>query len=348
LAAAFMIATSCADRTDERDRTAQSSGCITERVYRLSGEVINRDPILGLPADMALAGSSLWIRDAAANPSIHLLNPVTGRLLRSLGRRGQGPGELRKAYVMSATQQDSTAIWVWDIEAQHLVRMVGDGGADSAIRILKPDAVGAVVTHGVRLGSDRVVGLSVLSDSLRLHVFDGSGKRIRSLPTYLPGDTTVPIRERIEATLTATVCALPDGKRFAISYGGFRRVDLYDRDGNSIGFVGDAMSGADLFPFDRTTDKRAFRPTKRQWFLFCSLTERHVYALRYNDIESNVAGGNTVEVFDWRGGHVASLALDCNVSGLAVHPTEALLFATVHGTSEVVRFRLPPGIAEQF
>jgi hypothetical protein len=307
----------------------------------LSGEVINSDPVVGQPHSPLVAAGGIWMLDASKNPGIHLIS-TSGNLLRSYGRFGQGPGDFEAPFSLSATNDDSLAAWVWDPRLRRLTRLSHPDAADSAIRLVSLESPGVRISRAIRLDSGRYVGFAPNEQEHQLQLFDGSGVRVGVMPSYVPGDSTVPIEERLRSIANVRLCGRADGQGFAIAYPDFGRIDMYDRDGRLQAYAGGETSGADLFPVDPATDVRQFRSPQRGWFMSCAVTARHVFALRFATLMRDESdSGDIIQIFTWDGTLVRTLGLDRRVYGIAVDQAEELLYTVSLESSDLARFRIP-------
>lgn len=76
--------------------------------------VIHQSEELALPAVSSVVGDHLVVLDIGADETILVLNRFDGALLRSFGRKGEGPGEFRTAWSIDAPSP-AEGFWVYDI-----------------------------------------------------------------------------------------------------------------------------------------------------------------------------------------------------------------------------------------
>ncbi len=153
----------------------------------------------GALLEPATDGETFYLADRMAGRVYHL--DLDARLLRSFGRRGQGPGELEYIISMQAVEG---GVWVLDMPSQKVVRFFDSGQAPEE-RSLRRGAVTHFAAFGERLivpdpnsflglieedGNYRDVGLSpsvTVPDALRAtpgHLRSNFGWLLSSLSGY--------------------------------------------------------------------------------------------------------------------------------------------------------------------
>lgn len=160
--------------------------------WRLGGENEN-DPLLGLITDVKIdSEGNAYLLDSHMS-CIHVLAP-DGRLLRTIGREGDGPGELRNARQLALLPDGKVA--VMEMLPGNIVVMEKDGTPAPGIQ---PEGFGAGMSHFQGLAADsRGLVLSGMATAI-----SETGATIhRTLASYDPSGTQLAILVSEEETQT--------------------------------------------------------------------------------------------------------------------------------------------------
>ncbi len=157
-------------------------------VVELQGEVVSSAVAIGMPSGILWAAGHLWISDLSHDPAIHLLDAETRTLKRSMGRRGDGPGEFQSVpQLLLDPRDESGAAWGWDGGPGRLTRLEPDvpAGSLEVVRVAPSEAetvVGGVrvpwrmiwLDHGVLIGVNA-------SEQDRFSFISPDGSTVRSV-----------------------------------------------------------------------------------------------------------------------------------------------------------------------
>ncbi|MEQ9568688.1 MAG: hypothetical protein RLN75_00740, partial [Longimicrobiales bacterium] len=263
----------------------------------LQGQVLSDSPIIGIPTGLQLAESGLWVLDAAGDPFLHLVDPGTGSVERSFGRLGQGPGEFQ-GVPFGISVDDQAYPWAWDIQGSRLTRLT-ETMADSAETMLLQ---GVPTPFHVVWLQGRIVGVSPSAEA-RFSLFSADGARIGNVPGRLPGDESIPQRERMRAASSGIgICATPGRLGFALVYFSAGLVEVYDLDGDYRFDL--EVPEPSPHPFQEGEDgAMEFAPTKMH-YTSCGASRDHLFAVwsgkRMSAGDEGLAG-SVVDVFDTEG-----------------------------------------------
>ena len=307
----------------------------------IAGSVVNESPIIGMPADVALADTILWINDAAGDPSLHAIDARTGNLLKSLGRRGDGPGEFhRSAFGLSRREMDRVgSMWAFDMSLQRLSLFDVDLAGPNDVRTVSLPGVN--VTRVLWMGPNRIIGIQGYEDA-RVVRFDSLGSVEAVVPGPVLGDSTLPRDVRRSATISAFQICGRANRGFTIVYFMVGRVDLFDPDGvyrhsASVPFSSDARH-----TFNEARD-RWFQIRDRMWYLSCTTTDDHIYALfsGRSVADTSEQGGRFVHVFEWEdGAFLRAMELEEAVQSITISPDGLTLFGSSTEDAKTYRFDL--------
>ncbi|MGH7481572.1 MAG: BF3164 family lipoprotein [Longimicrobiales bacterium] len=315
------------------------------RVTSLSSDMLSSSPAIGQPIDVQPVNGYVWIRDALGDPALHVLDLRNGELLRSVGRRGEGPGEfLRGAFGLLIDPADSSGIWAWDLGLQRLTRFEARPGAEHAPKSIRLDGIPGMV-RVAWVAPDRIVGHSTRPGA-RFALFSPEGERLRNVPGALYGSGEVPLNERVEATSSGVdLCAWP-GRGFVVVNASFGRIDYFDLGAAPIRSADVPFPSQPRFITDDRTRQPQFAP-ERSWYMDCSVARGRVYALFSGRLHSAYESwaerdeGRFVHVFDWDGSLVDVYRLETAVAAIGVDPDGTTLIATSMDDAAIYRFELP-------
>lgn len=302
------------------------------------GEVASIDPAYGSIGTLLLNHGRLWVVDYSGTPFIHVVNPGSGRVIQSIGRRGEGPGEFMTVVGLSTT--GNSAVWVFDFNQQRLTELQPDS------QLSEPKMVqlrtGRRLLRAFWVAGDRLAGIDQ-SDSSRIVIMSAAGAVVTTHAAPLLGTSRVPLTERVRASNGLNVCVRPGGAEFAILYFGAGQIQLFRGDGTFWGLARVPFATAGTFTNDPSGTIRFHRP--RFWYSECAATAGHLYALfsgraPASQFDQTMAYGADVHVFTWDGKLVAVWRLDRLAAGIAVDSSESTLFATLGDSAGIRRYAI--------
>jgi len=301
----------------------------------LAGTVLNASPVLALPKRIAVVGDYLVVIDAASDSALHVFDRHTGRLARSVGRRGKGPGEFEGAWALSQDVHADGTVWVYDLALRRLTRVPLSANADehaSARRMLHLSG-GAVLTGPRWIAPDTILSLGFLMDA-RVALFDSTGRRSGAMgrPLFSP-EAGQPMQ-----AAQALLAAHPDHRRFAIANRYVSRIELLDLARGTIQSVAGPVAvnpGPAVIDLGRFAYVDVVATATRVVALFSGRT--------VEEYEGDAGFGNVLHVFDWEGRFLGAYRLDADVLAIAADEGGDAVYALRHDpVPAVVRYRLPP------
>jgi hypothetical protein len=307
----------------------------------LTGAVIAGSPAFGMPGMLEIADSILWVLDLSGDPAVHAINLPTAAVLRSEGRRGEGPGEFSSAITVSVQSPDSSAAWVFDVTLQRMTRVVAVAEQVAYPPTITLDGHPRVL-RAIWMGASKVVGLTN-SDTARVAIFDQTGHRIVSRGAPLLGDAGDPLEARLSASTGFTLCSRPDGSGFVVVYFGAGRVDFFDSAGvlQHTAQVPFATNGH--FLTDSVSHKRVARRV-RYYYRDCAIAaDNTVFALFAGRSEARFPLGAShqsdfVHVFTPDGTLRTTLRLGHPAEALAITTDARTMFATNTTDGDIYRY----------
>jgi hypothetical protein len=160
---------------------------------------------------------------------VHIISAATGKLIKSMGRHGAGPGEFAGFPVVLAGADTAPRLWLFQMTGQRLVRLdlnslsfVEPGTNGSWTVRLAPRYVYAMAVLGSRL-----VGAVDSLGHQRLAVFDTTGLDRATVVPISYDDNRLP-RERLSHAYHHPICVRPSGDRIGLGYVNAGLVQLVD------------------------------------------------------------------------------------------------------------------------
>lgn len=316
-------------------------GAGAEVVTLLHGERLASDPVFGAPFWLLVTGHRLWVADSKGDPFLHVIKLATGEVERSLGRRGEGPGDFHSVMDLGASPGDSSGLWAFDVALGRLTYMTLDAPG-IPVRVVTPKAPRALPLKLRWLTEKTLVGLWI-QDSARLVIYDSTGRVLRTRRFEVLGDSLIPFGKRRGLSTGSRFCMNPEGKGFGIMFTAAGRIDRYDSDGIEIPpFLVPFQSNGD-FEQDSLGKWQAHHP--REYYRDCATTPKHLYALFSGRLLTKFPEGPGwegvyVHVFDWDGRLRAVYRLDHGAQALAV-VGDSVIYASANQTDTIYKYRLP-------
>jgi hypothetical protein len=82
---------------------------------RLAGELLVDDPTIGRPGSLVIQQRLLWVGDMAGDPFLHVIDLASRKIVRSMGRPGEGPGDFKYLTDLMLRPGDDEAVWAFDL-----------------------------------------------------------------------------------------------------------------------------------------------------------------------------------------------------------------------------------------
>lgn len=273
---------------------------------------------LRLPTRLAVVGEELIVLDRYRHEAVLAMDRRTGGVLRSFGRRGQGPAELWGPFAFAA---DADRVVVLDVSMNRLTSLqpVPNPRAYrvSELRVL---ATETPVLDIAPMEGGRFLALS-LNPAHPLALLDVDG-RTRPLPRSPPPARLDPMR-MVEA-LQGVLRAAPDRRRVVRTRRFASRIEIMDQEGSLVatargpeGFDS-AQNGAEI----------------RFGYLDAAAHQSGFLALYSGRTRSGHPGeanyGSQIHAFNWDGELEAIHHLDHDLIAIAWSERDRLMYAIAH------------------
>jgi len=304
--------------------------------------LLNSSAAIGAPIDPVVIGRVVWLRDALGDPGIHQLDLDTGGLIRSLGRRGEGPGEFGQVPAgISPVPGSSDAAWIWDPGNQRLVKY--ETGEDGELQFSNVWLRGAPpVTHMLLLNDSTWLGQSSRFGE-RFWFFGIDGAVRDSSPGIYYGPTDIDVDNRVRATIAGTsLCAWPN-RGFAVVNFSIGRIDFFSASGE---FNRSAEVPRPTEPnfLELEDGRKVFAPSSAH-YMVCRVRDDKLFALYAGGTEYSVSEsansashGQEIHVFDWSGKQLGAAEAPVPVRSFTFTEPEGEVVATSLETAHVYRF----------
>lgn len=342
-------ASACADSDSAPESAARTIsadlGALGIPVDSVSLEVFSRDHAFGSPYIVVLSGEILWVADRAGDPFLHMLDTASGQVLRSVGRRGQGPGEFRDATSLLRADEDSSAVWLYDWRNLMLVRFTRFSYFSAAHRTLRTLSLGdSPLNIGLfpySFGRDRIL-IFERDDTPRIYTIDLEGRLLTQQDISPPGVDSISIRQRRRAFNSAGICTRKDGSGFALKYNNAARITLFDARAARLFDFDVPFPSTERFERTQANGELMF-VHERDNYRGCAFSGDTLFAL-YSGAPPVVNGdaeeSRQIHVFDGNGRLKRVLVLSTPVAAIELSAATNTLFAVSWSNATVYRARL--------
>ena len=315
----------------------------------LAGRRVNSSLILGQPGGLARTGKFLWILDYAQDPFLHVVDLESGDIVRSFGRRGEGPGEFGTMTSINAPDPNGQIVWAFDGRLQRFTRLSLDANLETqpfqaAVQRPAPLLVRALFIQG-----GRVVGLSS-TDSSRFLILDTAGNLLARHKGPLLGPDSIRTEERLRLSHGVSLCEMGVDHGFAVAYFAAGRIERHDAGADLVNLFSVPFSSNGLFIRDKVTS--ALTASRgRYYYRDCKSTRRFVFALFSGRWEqafppNTSQWSNFVHVFDQSGNLKVVLQLDHTAFGIAVGEGDSTLYTASIEDAAIYQYHLPASVRQ--
>lgn len=312
----------------------------------LTGQIVNQAEVIGSPGDLAIIGSYLVLLDGFAGPSFHVFRISDGKLLKSLGRKGQGPGEFIGPASIDPAPNTESKFWIFDITVCRLTHVNLDDvladERDLGKRVLLLVSPGAP-THPIWINENLTISPGFFVQG-RFGHYGADGEILRTVGDTPPGDDRIPAVVRQHA-YTGTFQPNAQRTLFALATRYADRIEIYAADGTLIAVAQRPVGFEPVYELAERSGRPVLggRSDTRFGYIDVTTTDGRIFAVFSGRTrgEGEANFGNVVHVFDWNGCLLEVLELDSKVVDIAVDANSWTLYAARHlPTPAVLRFRL--------
>lgn len=279
---------------------------------------------LRLPTRLVVVGDELVVLDRYRREAVLSIHRRTGEVLRTFGRRGQGPAELWGPFAVVA---DADRVVVLDVSMNRLTSLHAVPNTQpyriDGLQVLTTEAP---VLDIAPMQSGRFLALT-LNPARPVAPLDVDG-RIEPLPRPPPRDRVHPTR--MVETMQGALRAAPDRRHVVRTRRFASRIEILDREGSPVAVArgpehfDSADSDADVrFGYlDAVAYKSGFLA------LYSGRTRNsHPDAANY---------GSQIHAFNWDGGLEAIHDLDRDLIAIAWSEVDRLLYGIAHDPEPVI------------
>lgn len=309
----------------------------------IQGKVLLADLPLVLPTQVYVLNDTLLQIAEARSPFISLIDRRSGALVRSLGRRGLGPGEFQSIGALANRESPSDSFWAYEMERRQLTRLTLTSTAvraDTALFIKK----GVGVIAPVWLDDSTVVALNTTDSGAVIRVDLRTGSVSLRGPQQrfrLDDGQHVPPFAARQSAGEIRGCYSPSRQTFV-------RVNRYASRIAFISLDGVVTDSADVpYRFETAYEKEPdhgfillWGGDQRAAYSACAATEKHLIALfsgnRMGSMDKPGEAHNAefLHFFNWDGTLAKVVKLDQAIRGMALDEKTKTLYG--------VRFRPEP------
>ncbi len=303
--------------------------------------VLHESDQLAIPYTMAAVGSRLVVIDVAADQALHVIDRTTGKLIRSFGNRGGGPGEFQDAWSIDPIAGSSSEIWIYDagLRRMNYVDLRDEFFTEGRLGKRNINLISnGEVTGLVHTNDNRFVGPGFFTDG-RLGVFDQSGKLVDQRGPIPQARRELPPLLR-QYMYQSTVAAHPSHNRIALASRFATALEIFGSDGSLITL---ADSPLEIVPDPETTNAQGVFVQKDETplgYTGVAASRDYIFALFSGRTAAEARDremfGAQVHVFDWDGTLHAIVELEVVAVSIAVDNDASRLYAVEHDPVPVI------------
>lgn len=304
---------------------------------------------LGQPQSVAVMGEWLLVSDKPGPHALHLLGRENGRLVRSWGREGAGPGEFRTLWGIQPARDGGA--WLYDPSLSRLTLV--DVPALAAGR---PDVIRRSVNLRAELlpmtalwAADTLLVSSGMFRQGRFAHFDDAGELKRVVGPLPPMRDGVPAQIAQHA-YSGSLVMHPSQPLLALGTRHADRLEIYRPDGGLVRVARGPRGFEPAYEMRVIAGEPSMASGEDMRFGYVDLAAAgaHLYGLYSGYSRGERPGrafyGGEVHVFDWGGNLLRVLPLDHLALALAVSDDERTLYTVRHDpTPAVLQHALPRG-----
>ncbi|HEX6746811.1 MAG TPA: BF3164 family lipoprotein [Longimicrobium sp.] len=312
-----------------------------------TGEVAYQDPHLGRSAALAIAGPYLVVADDYADSVVQIVDRRSGRLVRSLGRKGAGPGEFKAPWRFASPAGRPGELWLYDMGLMRLTRIPLPNDAGAGAQRISIPLPQLPLTAPVWAGDSLLLSPGIFGASARIARIAPSGRLIGYAGPPPPGPSSTPMMVRQHA-YQATAAFSPARGLLVLADRHADRLELYRNDGTPVRTIVGRNGFAPVYAVGTHGGAPAMVTGENLRFGYVDVaaTGDAIYALYSGRTRREFPGraslAGEVHVYGWDGRLRRILPLDADVSRIAVDSAAAELYAVrSEPTPAVLRYRIP-------
>lgn len=309
----------------------------------LTSQEVANSPFFGSLTGLAVIDDRILIVDGSGEPFLHVVDPTTGTVLRSMGRHGQGPGEYGVAPMVVGQWTGARGrVALFDAMIGRL-SVVSIDETDASASESQPSAIPDLPVLQVRMmdGGGYATTRWDAAKGLQVTHYDSLGTRMASLDSLAIDDVRLPLRE-LSGAYSHTLCVRPGARDVALVYRYTGRIDLVMADRAQVVRAALPFTFLPHLAPNPLTSQLAFKSGEagtRRAYLDCVGSSMRLYALFdggfHHRLGQDVGSTNSiVHLFDWDGKMVGAIQLDHAARAIAIDATGRLLYTVTGNASD--------------
>jgi len=292
-----------------------------------------------LPPEMKIINNNYLVLLTNKNDSIiQIIDIDNGKLLKSFGRKGQGPGEFTGAFGILHTIYEPNRFWIYDATLRRLslynIKNV------MKHNIINPDTVISVSSDAGNpfkfccLNSDTLVAIGSLIS--RLCFYNSKGDTIKT-NGYIPGKKEKNISNFVH--LQAYQGALNTNfhaKKIVICNFAGDIIEIYDYEGDIL----KTIHGPDFFIPEYTPTQHYARITSLRcgYRALCS-SSNYIYCIYSGEVSEDITDwivsfGKNIFIFDWEGEPIKRVKTDIRLGYVDISEEKNTIYAICYDGEE--------------
>ncbi|MFN9116518.1 MAG: BF3164 family lipoprotein [Gemmatimonas sp.] len=321
-------------------------------VLPLEGEVLGSGEELATPGSILVLDSLLVVIDRKNDKQLSILSKHSGRLLGSFGVKGNGPGEYRAPWTVSADPAVKGRLWVFDRQLRRLTRVdIGRMPLAPGFPKVETRTMTRSFNEVISLRAGSFLGANPAAETARLAValVDGELKSRHAPLPQSPPDVPLAAWQNAQQVHIAVD---PNRRRIVAASRYADRIEIFDDGGRAIGLAERFFSFEPRFEAgalsvrsrdDKTT--MALGNEARIGYVSLALSKNFIYALFSGTTmgaSMTPTYGAYLHVFDFAGKSRGVYKFQGPVAAIAVEPDDSRLYATRHDPEPALLvYRLP-------
>lgn len=316
-------------------------------VTPLSGYALNEADILAMPNDLLVLGDYVVAADYPGY-ALHVVSLADGRLVRSSGALGEGPGEYLGPPDLLHDPNDPSVFWSYDASQSRLARYeidrwIDDPDFEPRHRVLKLDYLLYALSF---IGDDRLFGLGLFPDN-RLALIDSTSITYAGELPRRPDQRDVP-GPVLQRAHHGTFGSGPSGKPIVIASRRSSRIELYEPDGQLLRSFHGPFSFEPDFSVVVNGSTPGFEAGLRHRYGYLDVvgTEDGFLALFSGRADAHYPSeswlGEYVHMFDWDGRFLEAYHLDRPAVAIELdRAARRLIITTIEPYPSIRVYNLP-------
>lgn len=287
----------------------------------LTGTVLAQGDQFGMPTQVTVAGEELLLIDRYSSEQILAVDRRAGRLLRSFGTKGEGPGEFKAPVSLVVDEMGTVAVLDAGLNRITWLSPVSGGGSEFGLVATAEIAASSVITDMAATKDGQFLAFGLL-ESGRLLRLDRKGVPVESYGER-PGAEGLPPDRRAEL-FQGSLRSAPVRARHVLASRFASRIDVFDEATSTMTTVwGPHRFAPRAGKYETRFGYLDTAPTAWGFFALYSGRTREAFPGRANY-------GSTIHVFDWNGVLMESYELDADVISIALGEEDGILYAVRH------------------